>query len=317
MRYKHFFLESAFVFFIISVATCKMEAQDTHDKPFKYIRVVKENNHARSKIEFYDSLTNQLIKTIDAIKINPFGGFREKVVQLRERYGTPIYELDTTKLIWSIDSIELVSKTNHYANNDLTPFLLFSRYLISNQGRNYVAILYELTTLNKSGHNISSHSTILIFDRNGKLVKQTPLWDVNGGRPVISDDGRFVLFQSGGPYEGDDGGSEAYLRDALRVYDTQTNLLYVDDDVDMEKGADLIDGKYFNKAIFHGDRTRDVIVYDFYNKIKYKRKFSFEEMSFYHSASFQGFLFTKPSGDIYLKYSLENDFLKSKIVFEK
>lgn len=303
-----------FIFYAL-VAT-GTDAQTGRTSTFQPIRTFKEKDTTkaccfyRTKIAFYDSLSKQPIKTIDLVEMNPFGKFREKVANIWDDFSTPVYELDTTRVIDMIDSIELVSKNHHYKTPKLTPFRLMSLYFVSTQGRNFVAVLYELATFNKSGRNISSHSTILIFDRKGKLVKKTPVWDVNGDRPVISDDGRFVLFKCGGPYGWEQAG---YVPNQLRVYDTERNVMYIDTEVDIGGTTDLIQGKYFNTSIFYGDRTSDVIIYDLYEKIKYKRRFSFEEMPFLHSVDREGFKFAKPSGEIYLKYSLENDFTKSKI----
>jgi len=280
--------------------------------PFQYIRTVKERNHARSKIEFFDSLTNQRVKTVDVAEWNPFGKFREKVVEYWDYYGTPIYELDTSRVIEMIDSIEPVSKRHHYDTPNLTPFRLMSQYVISTQGRNYIAVLYELSTLNKGGRNISSHSTIFIFDRKGNLVRQTPLWDVNGGRPTITDDGRFVMFQTGGPHGWEQAG---YVPDHLRVYDTHTDMTYIDGEMTFEP-TELIDGKLFLTAM-SAEGGRKIIFYDFYNLTKYKKTFPLDELPKQHSVSSKGFMFTNAIGEPYLKYSLENDFAKSKITVEK
>lgn len=301
------------IIIIFFVSALDIRAQGDADKFFKYIRIVKVPNHARSKVEFYDSVSNQLVKTIDAVELNPFGRFDAKISGRLEYEGTPIYELDTMKQIRYLNSIELVSENNHFAASKLQPFNLLSFYTVSLQGRNYVAILYELATLNKAGRNISSHSTILIFDREGNFVKQSPIWDINGDRPVISDDGWFVLFKSGGPYGWE---QQGYLPNRLIVYDTKHNTRFIDSDVDLGCSTDLIAGKYFNTSIFNSDRITDVIIYDFYENNKYKRKLSFEEMPSIHSVNSQGFLFSKSSGEVYLKYSFENDFIKSKITFE-
>ncbi len=307
-----------FLCFLCILVVARVNAQTYKEGSFRNFRTYKERDTSRAccfyrqKIAFYDSISQQLIRTVDITGINPFGKFREKIVGIWDDYSTPIYELDTTHVIETIDSIELVSKNNRYNTGRLNPFQLMSLYFVSTQGNNYVAVMYELATFNKSGRNISSHSTILILDKKGNFVRQTPVWDVNGGRPTISDDGRFVLFKTGGPHGWEQAG---YVPDHLRVYDTHTDMTYIDQEMSFEP-TELIDGKLFLTAM-SADGGRNIIFYDFYTLTKYKKTFPLDELPKQHSVNAKGFMFTNSIGEPYLKYSLENDFVKSKIVFSK
>ena len=303
-------LKLLFLFTAISMNNFSVFGQEKTEPPFQYIRIVKDENNVRSKIEFWDSLSSVRKSVLDLYAINPFGKFDAKFVKTND-FGIPIFQLDTLKVGDTLNGIELVSKTNFYKAKYLQPFELYSSFA-TYVGHNIVAIGFELTTLNKTGRNISTHSMIQIYNSEGQLLHKTPVWDINlSSTPVVTEDARFIAFKIGGPYGWEQGG---YIENELWVYDClKREVIFKEKNFELGMHMEIVGGKLINDGATIPQVSTTRIFYDFYSNIKYMRVFSFAEMPYTHSTDLKGVYFLNEKGEKYLKYMMEIDFLKVKI----
>lgn len=284
--------------------------QERTTSPFKTIRLSKDENRIKSKIEFWDSLSSQRKNVLDLYAINPFGKFDAKIAS-RNDFGTPFYQLDTLRGIDTLNGIELVSKVNYHKTKYMKPFNLWSRF-VTYTGRKVVAVGFELTTLNKTGENISSHSTVKVYDSEGQLRHETPIWDINlDNTPVVTEDGRFIAFQVGGPYGWEQSG---YIKKELWIYDCSTKkIIFKEEDCESGMPIDIVGGKFINHAIAIPQVSTTAIFYDFYLNIKYSIVLTFAELPNLYSIDLNGIYFQNEKEEKYLKYRFDKDFTKTKI----
>ena len=299
-----------FLLTVISTHNFSVFGQEKTEPPFQYIRIVKDENNVRSKIEFWDSLSSVRKSVLDLYAINPFGKFDAKFEKTND-FGIPIFQLDTLKVGDTLNGIELVSKTNYYKTKYLKPFELYSSFA-TYAGHYVVAVGFELTTLNKAGRNISTHSMIQIYNSEGQLLHKTPVWDINlSSTPVVTEDGRFIAFKIGGPYGWEQGG---YIENELWVYDClKREVIFKEKNFELGMHMEIVGGKLINDGATIPQVSTTRIFYDFYSNIKYYRTFTFEEMPYTDSTGLKGVYFLDEKKDRYLKYRFDKDFLKVKI----
>jgi len=227
LRHKNIWLSLIFIqCYFISFS------QENDKEAFEYIRWPRNPaTGIRDKLYFYDALTRQPAKIVDLIGMNPYGNFKEKVVDTLSGYGTLVFELTTP--VPNIDSYELVSSRYHPDNMDLQPFRISSRYDFSREGQNFIAVLYRMTTWNKDLRDISTHTTALVFNRRGNLVHKIEHIDVNSWNPLVTQDGKYLFFLIGGP---ESETAEVYVPQSFLVFDLQRKQLIYQDSI----GANLV-----------------------------------------------------------------------------
>jgi hypothetical protein len=277
----------------------------------KAIRLVKDENRVKSKIEFWDSTSVRRNLVLDLYGINPFGKLDAPYTRVND-FGTPVYQLDTLKPVDTLNDIELVSKINHYATSRLKPFKLWSRFT-TYTGEKVAAVGFELTTINSSGRNISTHSMVKIYNSEGQLLHKTPIWDINlSSTPIVTEDARFIAFKVGGPYGWEQSG---YIKNELWVYDcTKKEVIFKEKNCEIGINMDIIEGRLINDATTIPHVSTTDIIYDFYNNIKYSRVLTFTELPSIHSTNLYGVYFLNERGEKYIKYTFDKDFLKTKIL---
>lgn len=275
--------------------------------PYKVSR--PETGGARRIVEWRDSLSGRLLKRIDLLDLNPYRHLKGKIVSKDDDFDTPVIEFSPGQA--ETTGLQLVSPRYSCNVKDKTPHRLLTRYLTSQKGK-YLAVVYELITFNKSRENISTHSTILIFDAKGNNIKTLKHWDINCYDQLVSNDGRFFLYKLGGPDGWDRGGG--YIPEGLEVYDLNRDSIIYKSPVNISTVPNLGGDSFFfinnnNSYTYH-----EYNIFDFGNGIVYQKRFYLDQPNGgLRAIEPYGFRMWDPvSRKEYILY-YEKDFLKKKI----
>ncbi len=285
-------------------------SQEKGKEPFEYIRWPRNPvTGIIDKLHFYDSLTRQPVKVVDLIDMNPYGKFKEKVVDTLSGYGTLVFELATPKS--QIDSFRLISSQFYPNSIDLEPFQLSSRYNFSRESQNYIAVLYSLTTWNKYQKEISSHTTAFVFNRTGDLMHRVNHIDVNSWNPLVTQDGKYLFFLSGGP---ESNAEESYLPHSFFVFDLKNRQMIYKDSIGSDLGAGLLEGKLFFVPNTFKYGYNEYRVFDFYNNIVYNKVFTMKESGGLYEKNIDHMKFKNSRTKEVITLYYEKDFNKGIIV---
>ena len=251
-----------------------------------------------------------VIKTIDLLEINPFEGIGRKSDGIDDEYYTPIYIVDSTTT--ALNGISLVSPRNHPKNTSLKPSKLLTYYTWSNYGDKHLAVVYKLITLNEFGQNITINSKILIFNSEGEQSASLALCDWNMGKPVITNDGKYIMYIVGGPFGWD---QSPYMLNELYAYDVQDDsLVYKESNIDVFMNLGISGSSLLHTSTRTEVGGQETRFFDFEKKRIYTINFSsLNDLVGIAGSDENGIVYKRNEGDYYYKFLFQRDFKISKI----
>ncbi len=310
--YKYLFL----IVFVFPLTFPVLKAQpktENKNKPFKYIRFIKDNNDVRRKIEFWDSLRNVKITELDLNKAHPFINLSENVVGYDELDSLPIFRVPVDKVknlrlkIWS-------DKYNLRNPDDKDPVKIVLRKDFSYNSQNCTAVFYAAQTL--SGNKIiSTRGVIVAYNKKGEVYFRSENLDLDLGQPQITDDGRYLCCLTGG-YYGE--GRTSNVTPGCLVLDLQNGKILHFEQGNNFNGIGFIGCHYFG-ALKNLDKVK-ACEYEILNcdeKIIHSLRLTFEKSSELMEQTCTGFKFKdKQTGKVY--YKLYNpDFITKKMQIDE
>ena len=180
---------------------------------------VKYKNNERI-LTFYDS-GNRLIKRIDLRKNNPFWELEFKL--LKQELYSKWFSLYDGSFNASLRNLFSEMKINPYVADSIFFQMYVGEILISNQTINNVAVAYPAEIMNKKGNNIGWIAKILVYNKEGNIIKSFDENKYGCLQVELSKGGKFLATRFG----------RGYLEDSVptnvgyRFYDINSGkLLY-------------------------------------------------------------------------------------------
>lgn len=308
--YKYLFL----IVFVFPLTFSVLKAQpktENKNKPFKYIRFIKNKYDAPLKIEFWDSLRNVKITELDLNKAHPFNNLSKNVAGYNKTDSLPIFEMaaemvNNSRLkVWS-DKYNL----RNLDDKDSVKIILKRRNSYNSQ--KYIAVIY-LAQIYSGRKIISTRNYIFTYNRNGSLIFNSENLDLDPYEPQISDDGRYLCCLTGADY-GE--GTVSNVPPGLIIFDLNNGKVIHFEQGDNFRGPMFIGGHYFSVLkLYNGEDEYEIMNCD--DKVTHSLRLSIEKTPELMEQSCTGFKFKDiQTGKVY--YKLYNpDFITKKMQIDE
>lgn len=276
---------------------------------FEYIRIVRGADFpARNIITFSDSVTQKNIKSINLTEVNPYKVMPGHRSGVDKAYGTPVYHIKPEQLREN-KFLDQIKDSMFFKGKDTISFNLMSYYKTTLNSQYFIAVLFNML-LSCKNKVILSRSSIYIYNQRGDLIDSVMNNDHDAFFPFISDDGRFLCFNTGNDF------GEGFASDispGFMIYDIM-NKKKLTHETGMQFNIGVIDNIYFivsnkdlkNKGIYYR-------IYDPYNNLVYSKLIDFDtnrKLKYYDK---NGFFFQDKENNNSFKYIYKNDFNANKI----
>ncbi len=205
---------SRLVFFIAFLAQVSVGAQENE---IKYIYYHELNPEAVTAINFVNKKSNLIISTFDVIKNNPYNSLKYPVIG--EKFKNKIY---TINKILSKDIQYFVSnKSSKIIDFELAK--ASSQVVVMTSDKNYTTVSYILL-VSSTEELMDFHTTTIILDNNGKIIKTFEHLNCRGNNAIVSQDGKFFLLSDyGDAYDGK-------FNQSHRIYDIKTGQIVYEEE---------------------------------------------------------------------------------------
>jgi hypothetical protein len=261
------------------------------------IRYVRPNGYCE-KIEFYDTLSNRLIKSVNLVDNDPYNKFPYKIIKHSSNYLN-YYELPDSvrsKTDYWVTKNHLQTKTKN-----VTPGFVTSTIGYSNDpsGGGYAAVAYNLVTYNTENITVGIHSTYLIFNSKGDVIRTFEhLPSGAAGYVEISKDGKYLLISSKTLVDS----SQEIGKPMIEIYDINDKKKVYSEII--PEADDMLFPQIVNHNMFKIDvnlfENGDIIkVFDIINNIKYEKRYTQKEFQSLIRIESNGILFKGENGHSY------------------
>ena len=238
---KHLLLLFVFLFLMGEI----LVAQKTEPPAFQYFRTIQNASGTFTGIQFWDSITNKVIKTIKLYEESPFAHLKETKIATNVGYETPIYKMDVSYVL----KHKLFPLQGHPLDlYEVKEMSMVSDYRISRNSRDYLPVMFTASYQAYYENNyypdkiFLTESTIHVYDKKGNLLHQIPDIPLDGYQIEVTDDGRFVCFNTGNDY-GE--GRTSNIPLGVAIYDAPKKELVYRDTTEF-MGAGLQGGRYYS-----------------------------------------------------------------------
>jgi hypothetical protein len=250
---KYLLLLFAFLFLMGEI----LVAQKIEPPAFQYFRTIQNASGTFTGIQFWDSITNKVIKTIKLYEESPFAHLKETKIATGVGCETPIYKMDVSYVL----KHKLFPLQGHPLDlYEVKEMSMVSEYWISRNSRDYLAVMFTASYQAYYEGNyypdkiFLTESTIHVYDKKGNLLHQIPNIPLDGSLIEVTEDGRFVCFNTGLEY-GE--GRVSNIPLGFAIYDAQKKELVYRDTTEFTSTS-LSGGGYY--VVYRGyDETRGQI----------------------------------------------------------
>ncbi len=244
---------------------------------FHFRQSWKNNESFIDSVFFFNEHEN-MIKAINLREENPF----LHKIDFEKETGSKLFLKRINKQnlkalfspsIYRFEDIE--SESVDYFQQDSTLFS-FTGSTCNCLGENFAVIFHRLTTVDKDGNLYGDRGSIDIYDTNGNIVHSLFNLDVDVKYPVVTNNGKYLMFRYGGWLDED----EIILKEGYRIYDlSSSNELVLDYQIiDSEQLAlPIVVGNLLFITIDKPHRKLHHLIYDLENNIKYSKLITFPQ----------------------------------------
>lgn len=265
--------------------------------------VVTQEDGSREVLQFKDSLSQEVISTLDAVASNPFNQLNYPIKETNEK-GNNIYDLtgaDTKQLLGNLpnnargetEAIELTSAVTNeevYANG------------------NFAVVTYKMNMFGEEGGIAAMKGAAVVLNSKGEQVGTLPESDQGYRQTVITEDGRYVAYLYG----------ETVVESSFSTVESPGFAIY-----DLQKKAKIVNvpsGQDFSvrPPFTYGNMIIEVLgekgddytyhIYQPHQQVVYKKTYSREQKGQLKDITKEGFLFKDGRLDRY-----DSDFITESL----
>ncbi|MFN0173535.1 MAG: hypothetical protein ACKVU0_02715 [Saprospiraceae bacterium] len=221
---------------------------------------MKGTSGIRNKIEFWDSLSNSRIKTIHLADLNPYKYINGNVIGILPDFETPIYSPDLGKE-------GLIPVNTNEPTIDSGSYKILIRFTTSRNSQNHIGIIYSKYTMyNERIKVVQSH--IKVLNKKGDIVYESGNLDTDGFAPVITSDGKYILFMTG---EDRGEGNISSSPQGFIICDVMNERAIYQSTKGRYIGANVIDGRLFMIANNHNKGFVEYQIFDCAANVSYTK----------------------------------------------
>lgn len=282
--------------------------QNLHNQinSFEFIRRIKGAQGVRNQIEFWDSLTNNKIKTINLIEFNPFKNISGKIIGIHPDFETPIYAY-----------IDTLSRGKYIQEKkigvDSMPNMqtAFVRFTSTQNSQSHVAVVYSKIT-NYNEHKVKDVlSQIKVFDKKGNVLYETSDIHTDCYAPVITSNGRYVLAKTGEDW------GEGYVSNAPQgfiICDMKDEKIIYQSSKGNYLGAFVIGDKLLAIADMFNKGFVEYLIFDCDANALFTKRLDYETSSNIVEMDLNGILVDDPKNGKKVLLSYAKDFNNAQII---
>ncbi len=306
---KYLLLLFAFLFLMGEI----LVAQKTEPPAFQYFRKIRNADGKGTAIQFWDSITNKVIKTIKLYEESPFAHLKETIVDTDDLFKTPIYKMDVSYVL----KHKLFPLQEHPQRLDeVKEVSMVSEYWVSRNSRNYLVVMFTASYQAYYEGNyypdkiFLTESTIHVYDNKGNLLHQIPDIPLDGYAIELSDDGRFVCFITGNDY-GEGRSSNIPL--GVAIYDAPKKELVYRDTTEFTSTS-LSGGGYYGVYKEYDEKRGQICEYiDPAYKTKYSIDIDFNKLGWIKNITKEKIVLYHPDKKLWTELYFSKDFKITKI----
>ncbi|MEO6760311.1 MAG: hypothetical protein ABIO24_12710 [Saprospiraceae bacterium] len=260
------------VFIILIVGlngTCWSQGSSNTIEPVVFPGV-KKWGHPTS-IQFYDTISGKLTKTVDFSAENPYKLPYKLVDTSRDTTG---WQFEITEGA-SIDTNYLFSSEYTICrNSDRLPKYIDVTVKLADQQGDFVVLAYQMVTMDRYQAAIGGRTTVYIMDTKGNLLQEFKDLPHDFSSMAINSTGEYLMVCFAGPYNCSD---YKYKRQGARIFETSSKNEVYRSTVFDGNGVAQVDNGLFEIRNTIENRGERYMFFDPANRKIYVQEFSDQE----------------------------------------
>lgn len=226
------------------------------------------------RIDFYDTESDILVSSFNVFSNSPYEKLDFFSDKKNDQGGKMYLASENTEF----NSALFKKNEPPYFTQNLAPIRVESYAYIHTNAKKNPSVIYALVTFNSRGQPISWKSSIYVLDNNGIVKIIFPDLDIDARESVVTDNGKLLAFAYGGSVADD---MDYLFTAGFQVFDLDKGTIIEDyhaEEVTIYSPI-VIENKLFIESSI-GYNPESVFyykVYDSVDRIKWTKKFTYEE----------------------------------------